>query len=270
MRRFIAAAVPLALALACTSGSKDQPGPSAQEPGGKGRQGGYVVLPSAEPPYLNPVRQSAVDVATPLVFEGLVGVDARLEHVPVLATKWERSPDGKTLTFQLRKGVSWHDGRPFTAADVLFTLEAIRKPGVTNIWRGYLSSVDKVEAPDDHTVKVTFSETYGPDVAAFTFGILPKHLYDGKDVATASANFTPVGRDIRGDRRDLLGDRRDLRQDVRSGAGPGQLAKDRRDIRQDRRDLRKDHRDLRHDRQDRREDRRDLQHDVAGNRGPGH
>ena len=193
MRRFIAAAVPLALALACTSGSKDKPGPSAQEPGGKGRQGGYVVLPSAEPPYLNPVRQSAVDVATPLVFEGLVGVDARLEHVPVLATKWERSPDGKTLTFHLRKGVSWHDGRPFTAADVLFTLDAIRKPGVANIWRGYLASVDKVEAPDDQTVKVTFSETYGPDVAAFTFGILPKHLYDGKDIAGAPANYTPIG-----------------------------------------------------------------------------
>jgi peptide/nickel transport system substrate-binding protein len=194
MRRHIVAA--LTLALACTSGSKEkQPVGKPDEPvtTGRVRQGGYVVLPSAEPPFVNPARQSSFDLATPLVFEGLVGVDARLEPVPVLAEKWDRSADGKTLTFHLRKGVLWHDGQPFTAADVLFTVNAIRAPGVASVWRGYLAAVDKIEAPDDNTVKVTFNETYGPDVATFIFGIIPKHLFEGKDLAKAPANLSPIG-----------------------------------------------------------------------------
>ncbi|HKA86022.1 MAG TPA: ABC transporter substrate-binding protein [Haliangiales bacterium] len=194
MRRHIAAL--LALALACTSGSTEKspnPKPGEPVPAGKARQGGYVVLPSPEPPFLNPARQASFDLATPLVFEGLVGVDARLEPVPVLAEKWERSADGKTLTFHLRKGVLWHDGKPFSSADVVFTVEAIRKPGNAGLWRGYLASVDKIEAPDDATVKVTFTETYGPDLASFIFGIIPKHMFEGKELANAPANVSPVG-----------------------------------------------------------------------------
>src|SRR5262249_942251 len=194
MRRHIAAL--LALALACTSGSTEKspnPKPGEPVPAGKARQGGYVVLPSPEPPFLNPARRASFGLAPPLVFEGLVGVDARLEPVPVLAEKWERSADGKTLTFHLRKGVLWHDGKPFSSADVVFTVEAIRKPGNAGLWRGYLASVDKIEAPDDATVKVTFTETYGPDLASFIFGIIPKHMFEGKELANAPANVSPVG-----------------------------------------------------------------------------
>lgn len=159
--------------------------------GPKQKNGGYIVVTSPEPRALNPVTQAAFDVATPLIFEGLVGLDARTEPVPVLAEKWERSPDGKVLTFTLRKGVTWHDGKPFTSADVVFTAETIRKGGVP--FAAYLASVDKVTAPDEHTVIVAYREPYGPDVASFIFGILPKHLYEGQDLARAPANAAPVG-----------------------------------------------------------------------------
>src|SRR5690606_7276359 len=70
--------------------------------------GGHLRLPSNEPRYLNPVLETRFERANMLIFEGLVGLDARLEPVPRLAVRWERSTDGKTLTFTLRDGVTWH------------------------------------------------------------------------------------------------------------------------------------------------------------------
>src|SRR6266545_3524003 len=100
-------------ALACTGGgprakvtlAADGGGGSATKAGQ--HKGGYLVVSSPEPRSVNPITQAAFDVATPLIFEPLVGLDARGEEVPVLAEKWERSPDGKVLTFRLRKNVKW-------------------------------------------------------------------------------------------------------------------------------------------------------------------
>jgi len=58
---------------------------------------------------------------------------------------------------------------------------------------GYLASVDKVEAVDPLTVKVTYKEPYGPALATWTFGIIPKHLFAGKDLSTTDANQAPIG-----------------------------------------------------------------------------
>lgn len=181
-------------ATACTPNAK--PATTDASPGtrpsGSGRQGGYLVLPSPEPRVLNPIAQAEFDLATPLIFEGLVGVDAKSELVPVLAESWEASSDGRTLTFQLRKGISWHDGKPFGAADVAFTIDAIRKAPVT-IWSGYLASVETVETPNNGTVVVHYRTPYGPAPATFVFGILPKHLFEGQDIGKAAANANPVG-----------------------------------------------------------------------------
>jgi peptide/nickel transport system substrate-binding protein len=184
-------------ALAATSCSKSTPesgetGAAGAATGGGPRVGGYIILPSPEPKIINPVLQTAFDLATPLIYEGLVGLDAKLEPVPVLAEKWERSPDGKVLSFTIRQGVKWQDGTPFTSADVAFTIDAIRK-APTSIWSGYLASIDKVDAKDPQVLAVTYKEPYGPDVVSFTFGVLPKHLYEGKDLAKAPTNVTPVG-----------------------------------------------------------------------------
>ena len=81
-------------------------------------------------PILNPVL--APDVGSVLVnkviFPGLVRPDERLRPEPDLAESWSASPDGKIYTFKLRRGVRWHDGAPFTSADVRFTFEQILDP----------------------------------------------------------------------------------------------------------------------------------------------
>ncbi|MGE0716990.1 MAG: ABC transporter substrate-binding protein [Alphaproteobacteria bacterium] len=88
--------------------------------------------------------------------EGLVRWDNELKIEPALATEW-RMDDPVTWTFKLRRGVKFHDGRPMTADDVLFTYE--RAMGPTSDYRSTLTEVAKVEKVDDYTVRFT---TKGP------------------------------------------------------------------------------------------------------------
>lgn len=87
-----------------------------------------VHLPT-EQRILNPaLRASAgVYVITSKIFEALVDLGPNGRPVGVLATEWEAAPDGRSVTFRLRRDVTWHDGRPFTAADVQFTAMALWK-----------------------------------------------------------------------------------------------------------------------------------------------
>lgn len=88
--------------------------------------------------------------------------------LPDLATSWEPSEDLKTWTFHLRPGVKFHNGKPFEAADVVFTYKRLLDPSVGSVLRASLSAISKVEAIDPHTVKFTLSIPYTdiPAVAA--------------------------------------------------------------------------------------------------------
>jgi peptide/nickel transport system substrate-binding protein len=88
------------------------------------RKGGvFTVHYGAEQRQLNPSIQAStgVYIIGGKIQENLVDLDSAGKPVGVLAESWEASPDGKTVTFKLRKGVTWHDGKPFTSADVEFT-----------------------------------------------------------------------------------------------------------------------------------------------------
>lgn len=156
------------------------------------RRGGHIVLPSNEPRDLNPALTTRFDRITPVVFEGLVGVDAAMKLTPRLAESWEQTDGGKTLTFHLRKGVKWHDGEPFTAADVIFTHKVIRDSKRETVWRAHMDRIDTIEAPDPHTVVVHYRKPYGPALSSWTVGIIAEHAYGG-DVAKASDPNGPHG-----------------------------------------------------------------------------
>ena len=83
------------------------------------RGGTFSVHMPGEQRILNPaIRASTgVYIVTSKIMESLVDLDANGKPLPVLATSWEATPDGKTITFHLRDGVNWHDGKPFTSAD---------------------------------------------------------------------------------------------------------------------------------------------------------
>jgi len=147
---------------------------------------------------LNPVLStdnisSAVEGA---IFNGLITFNEKLEVIPELAASWQASKDGKTWTFNLRRDVFWHDGRPFTSEDVVFTYNAILNPKVNSVRRSdYIINGQpiKFKALDKYTVQAVLPVPFAPFLVRMGMGIVPKHLLGGKDLNTASFNRRPVG-----------------------------------------------------------------------------
>ena len=138
---------------------------------------GYAqrINPILAPPMIqaNPVEQ---DLGT-LVFDGLTTLDATGQVSPALALDWEVSEDGTVYDFHLRQGVTWHDGAPFTAADVAFTVQAMQDPNfqgdatLRELWRTVI-----VEQQDDFSIRFTLQEPFPSFLLYTNIGILPMHL----------------------------------------------------------------------------------------------
>ncbi len=115
-----------------------------------------LVGKTTEAPTLEPHRENALSRArvTQNMYSYLVQADADLKIVPDLAEKWDISNDGKTYTFNLRKGVKFHNGRALTAEDVKYSIERILDPATASQGAGLLVSVGSAEAPDPGTVRL--------------------------------------------------------------------------------------------------------------------
>lgn len=121
---------------------------------------------SMDPQYhqLTPNIQLSQTLFTPMVC-----MDADLKLEPCLAESWKA--DGKVWTFKLRPNVKFSDGTPMTSADVLFTMDRVGKvPNSPSSFKGYLQKIEKIEAPDALTVRITTSEPY-PLLAANIAGL---------------------------------------------------------------------------------------------------
>src|SRR4051812_40695146 len=94
-----------------------------------------------------------------LVFNFLVDYNHKtLEPEPELATAWQKSADGKTLTFTLRKGVTFHDGRSFTAADVIADLKIVQRPEVASQVKAIANQIASMQAEGDDKLTITFKK----------------------------------------------------------------------------------------------------------------
>lgn len=117
-----------------------------------------------EPPHLDPTASAAAAIDEILyanLFQGLTRIGRNGEVLPALAESWEVSDDGRTYTFKLRSGVTFHDGTTFDAEDVQFTLDRARAEDSTNAQKQLFSAIDTVEAVDPATVKITLSAPQG-------------------------------------------------------------------------------------------------------------
>ncbi|MCL4491861.1 MAG: peptide-binding protein [Nitrospirae bacterium] len=127
------------------------------------------------------------------LFNGLVKYDKNIQLIGDLAESWDVSPNGLVITFHLRKNVKWHDGAEFTSDDVVFTYQKVTDPKIPTPYSSIYGPVDKVEAPDRYTVRVTYKEPFAPALESWSMGIIPKHLLEGKDLASPEINRSPVG-----------------------------------------------------------------------------
>jgi peptide/nickel transport system substrate-binding protein len=191
-----------AIAAAVAAGGMGGPwrglAPAAAQPAPR-RGGTLVVAADGEPRNLNPaiVASNGVFYVASKVVEPLAEMSYAGDGlVPRLATSWRGSADGRSATFALREGVSWHDGRPFTSADVAFSaLEVWRK--LQNLGRVVFADLEAVETPDAATAVFRFAaptpfQLIRNALPALT-AVLPRHLYAGTDIAANPANARLVG-----------------------------------------------------------------------------
>jgi len=139
-----------------------------------------------------------------IFYEPLAAWDAGGNLIPILAAETPSvqngglSRDGTSVTWKLKRDVQWHDGKPFSADDVMFNWEYAADPATASVWIGSYKDI-KVDKLDSHTVKVTFQKPtpYWADPFVGTRGmIIPKHLfgpYAGAKSREAPANLRPVG-----------------------------------------------------------------------------
>lgn len=140
------------------------------------------------------VSDSASHNISGLIINGLVKYDKDVKLVGDLAESWEVSRDGLQITFKLRRGVTWHDGHPFTAKDVLFGFQTITDPKTPTAYAEDFRQVKKAEALDDYTFRVTYEKPFAPALTSWgNLVVLPKHLLEGKDIAKSEFGRKPVG-----------------------------------------------------------------------------
>jgi peptide/nickel transport system substrate-binding protein len=173
-RRTLEAALAAVLLLgACVDPGAGPSGGQEDGSAGPGDATSVVVALAGEPDTLNPVL-GAARWGDGKVVEGLVALDADLQPVPLLAADLpDVSGDGLTWTFELREGVTFHDGSPLTAADVVATYEAALDPALGSPVAADLTALAAVEAPDARTVRFTLEHPQASFLTATVLGIVP-------------------------------------------------------------------------------------------------
>lgn len=154
--------------------------------------GNTLVYGSGDYSSINPALYEHGEINS-LIFSGLTAHDSNNQIVPSLAESWTFDKDTNTYTFKLRADVKWHDGKPFTADDVKFTLDTIMNPDNASEIASNYEEINKIEVVDKTTIKIGLVSPVIPMLDYLTIGILPKHLLEGKDIATDPYNQFPIG-----------------------------------------------------------------------------
>jgi peptide/nickel transport system substrate-binding protein len=206
--RVIAIALAVLLAFSACSPTQAPPGgasasPSPAQPVVK--RGGTVTLAfSVDPNHFDPHRGTTAQNFVSLVYDGLTQFKTGPDvppgtHIiePALAERWDISPDGKTYTFFLRKGVKFQDvapinGREMTADDVAFSIGRMLAVDAENIKRDLFNVITKVDVVDPYTVRLTLSQPFAPllaNLGTVFAAIVPKSELNFKNVAIGTGPF---------------------------------------------------------------------------------
>ncbi|MFT5461035.1 MAG: peptide/nickel transport system substrate-binding protein, partial [Myxococcota bacterium] len=133
------------------------------------------------PAIVNPLFATSMAEArlNELVFESLFSDDHDLRSAPQLAERFELSDDKTSMTLHLRHGVRWHDGKPFDADDVVFTINAMQDAGTASTEAGRAAWIASATATDAHTLQLSFAAPEHAPQDKLHFKILPEHRFEG-------------------------------------------------------------------------------------------
>ncbi len=197
---------PMASMMLLHSGVVQAQAPSVYKPTKRGGGGALKVLwwqgaTLLQPHFANGTKDQE---GSRIFYESLAVWDNDGNLVPILAAEIPSrengglTPDGKSVLWKLKRGVTWHDGQPFTADDCVFTWDYARDPATAAVTSGVYKDV-KVDKVDSHTIRVSFAKPTPFWATAFVAAegmIIPKHLfapYMGAKSREAPNNLKPVG-----------------------------------------------------------------------------
>ncbi len=143
---------------------------------------------------VNPIfatDSASADIAG-LIFNGLLKYNNNLRLTGDIAKRFVVSPDGKTITFFLKR-VKWTDGTPLTTKDLIFTYKALTNPNVATPYSTDFLLIDKITAIGPYELKVHYKTIFSPALSSWTMGILPYHLLYHHKLSTDPFNRHPVG-----------------------------------------------------------------------------
>jgi len=169
----------------------------AHAQGDVARGGSLTIAINAEPSVLTSAFDTLphTQLVSSKIAEGLLAYDQAFNAMPQLATSWSVSPDGLRITFHLRENVLWHDGKPFTSADVAFSAMSVWKE-LHGRGRTTFANLTSVEVPTANEAVFVLSKP-SPYIlnalAASESPVLPRHLYQGADIRTNPVNVAPIG-----------------------------------------------------------------------------
>ncbi|MBR1208300.1 MULTISPECIES: ABC transporter substrate-binding protein [unclassified Bradyrhizobium] len=158
----------------------------------QGKKDSVVMGMTLEPPGLDPTNAAAAAIAEVTlynVYETLTKINEDGSVSPLLAESWQASPDLKTYTFKLRKGVKFHNGEPFDSAAVKFTFDRAAAPTSTNKDRSLYQAFASVTAPDPETIVVALK--YSEPNLPFLLGQASGSIVEPKSAPTDATQ--PVG-----------------------------------------------------------------------------
>lgn len=160
--------------------------------------GGYSEALIGQPRFINPVLSEANDVdreVTSLIYSGLMKHTGEGKLEADLAERYEISEDGLIYTFWLKNNIRWHDGKLFSADDVVFTVNSVQNPDYKSPLRINWQDL-RIEKIDDLTVRFILNQPYTPFLESTTLGILPSHIWSNVSVRNftlAEPNLAPIG-----------------------------------------------------------------------------
>lgn len=158
----------------------------------------FVAALTSDPGQLNSAitTNGGVHTAAGVLYDGLVELDDHLKPVPALATSWDIEQGGALYRFHLRRGVRWHDGKPFTAADVKFTFDSLLLKYHSRTRASLSSVLLRIDTLDAYTLEFRFKRPYAPLLQQLNVEeapIMPQHVFQGVDPLRNPANNAPVG-----------------------------------------------------------------------------
>lgn len=160
--------------------------------------GSYREGMVGSPRFINPIYAASNDAdraLTELIFSGLMQYDDQGKIVLDIAESFSIEDDGKTYAVTLKNDTQWHDGKPLTADDVIFTIKTIQNPDYKSPLRGNYLGME-VEKESDYQMRFKLKDAYAGFLERLTFKILPKHIWENispQNFLLTNYNLQPIG-----------------------------------------------------------------------------